>query len=282
MQPFLEALKYLPENINAAKSSPLGVVCLLLSLAFLLCLAFFFREGWKVKAGVLAGFFVCGFVGLLVGNSERTAARPVSDPPTTSMKPAGKVVDTKGDPVANAKVSIDPGGIPSFVLTTSDGGFQFNGFQPSANVQQLSVSHPDFENFVMNLRPDEIGTYQRLQLRSSRNGAKPAPVNKAVILSGRVLDDKGQPIENAEVTVEAGGDNPQLRTAYTRSDGAYSIEGFQRRANTVVVLRVRAKGFDPVSRDIDPSDRRIQEVRLAPAHRSAQQRDSQSAAPARG
>jgi hypothetical protein len=36
VQLFVEALKYLPENINAAKSSPLGVVCLLLSLAFLL------------------------------------------------------------------------------------------------------------------------------------------------------------------------------------------------------------------------------------------------------
>jgi VCBS repeat-containing protein len=214
---------------------------------------------------VLAGFFAFGFVSLLIGNSERTAREPVPDHPVATIKPAGKVVDSKGDPVANAKVSIDPGGIPSFVVSTSDGGFQFSGFHQSADVQQLTVSHQDFANFVMNLRPDDVGTFQRIQLRSKGKGAKAIAANKTVIMSGRVLDENGQPIANAEVIVEAGGDPPQHLTAYTRSDGAYSIGGFQPRANRLQepVMARRGGAATASSRRPLPSNSALSPSRLS-------------------
>src|SRR5205823_5969278 len=116
----VQALKFLPENINAAKTSPLGVVCLFMSLVFLIILAFFIRERWPVKAGAAAGFCIFGLTALMIGNSRRVDAE--TPKPTgkgleaQSPKPSGKVQDEDGQPVGNARVSIEPGGVPASVI----------------------------------------------------------------------------------------------------------------------------------------------------------------------
>lgn len=266
----IDALKYLPENINAAKSSPLAFICLLMSLAFLLSLAFFLKASTKVQLGVVAGFMVSGLLGLTIANSHRVEAAnqdakatPVQ--PATSVKPSGKVVDDMDQPIKGARVSIEPGSQPTQVLTDDYGRFEFSSFDPGASPAKLNVHHDGYANFSMNYDLKSAAVFQTVMLNRAPGKPGPAPSSGTITLTGDVSDQDRHPIAGATVIAESGGPSPQHRQTTTANNGHYIIPGFHPQPGAVISIKVSAPGYAPYENQITNDDVGLQQIQLTRA-----------------
>lgn len=265
----LDALKYLPENINAAKTSPLAFICLFVSLAFLLSLAFFLKASTKAKGAALAGFLVSGLLGLMIANAHRVEAAEQETktiPPPPSVKPSGKVVDSGGDPIAQARVSIEPGGQPVQVPTDNFGRFEFSSFDPGASPAKLIVHCDGYANFSMNYDLKSAAVFQTIVLNrvSVKQGPPPSP--GSITLTGDVADQNRHPVAGALVIAESGGQSPQVRQTSTANTGHYIISGFRPQHGLPITIKVNAQGFEPYEIKITDDDLGLQQIQLTPSH----------------
>ena len=107
---------------------------------------------------------------------------------------SGRVVDSGGEPVANAEVlySLQSNPPKSVVRTAEDGTFDFEFPRPESeewNRVDIVAVHPQHASGWQNLRAQSTANVE-IQLE------------KPTIISGRILNTAGEPIQNAEVQLK--------------------------------------------------------------------------------
>lgn len=254
--------EYVPAIVAAASKSPLGLASLFLLLLSLVALAYFRRAEWRVKA---ASFLVLILAGFGIFRAGVGAEVP------TGVTPTGKVVDERGTPVLRARVTIESQDAPPVVYTDSEGIYRFNDYAVRPGVGlRITVSAEGFENYERNLPPDDTGRFEVIRLnrvKEPRPTATETPKPpREMVLMVKVLDEDGNPVANAKVTVEAEGSPPWKDEGITDTDGYSRFPNYPLRPAAGAKIIVRAEGFKLLTRHLPPGARgRIEEVRLTKA-----------------
>ncbi|MCX7700837.1 MAG: carboxypeptidase-like regulatory domain-containing protein, partial [Gemmataceae bacterium] len=180
----------------------------------------------------------------------------------------GQVTDAEGNPIEKALVIVgnDPGwdSVPSKFPTDADGRFRLPAM-PTAHTT-LTVIAPSFAPQMRKLMvsPDLPPQYFRLE--------KGEPVTV------RVVDEKNQPIPNAVVHIENWNYSRSIATMQAVEHPPVPDTGIPQRTNAEgiwewksapkgkLTLRIYAKGFDEVVREVG-GETRAATVRLTPPHR---------------
>ena len=107
---------------------------------------------------------------------------------------SGRVVDSGGEPVANAEVlySLQSNPPKSVARTAEDGTFDFEFPRPESeewNRVDIVAVHPQYASGWQNLRAQSTANVE-IQL------------DKPTIISGRILNTAGEPVQNAEVQLK--------------------------------------------------------------------------------
>jgi protocatechuate 3,4-dioxygenase beta subunit len=127
----------------------------------------------------------------------------------------GKLVDGRGFGVAGVRVQIELPGEPSPRVTLSgeDGRFQLDAVRGKCVVTAFPLDQPTVREQI------EVATGQRQELVL-------ALAAQSHVLTARVLDRRGFPIEGARVRVEGTGQHsPGVRSASSGADGRVRIQG---------------------------------------------------------
>ncbi len=157
----------------------------------------------------------------------------------------GRVIDTEGNPVPNAEVTLHwpesaprrfgcrhPG--PADPATTDEQG-QFRFPPLSAGTYRVVVAHADYvwtgdsTAEVQGEVESYVGNFTLFA------GAK---------LHGRVIDSRSDPVASATITALGSGAEAPERTAISDTGGRFQLSGL---AHDLVQLRVRADGHPPVA-----------------------------------
>lgn len=138
----------------------------------------------------------------------------------------GTVTGTEGSPVEGAQVRVmletsfstaerrhaDSGRMAG-AATDADGYYSIRGLNPEASRAIVSVHHPEYA-------PAETS----FELRPGRN-RRDIELESGGHLSGLVLNDGGEPVEGAEVSVTRREDGDSRSDATTSGSGAFEIKG---------------------------------------------------------
>lgn len=177
----------------------------------------------------------------------RTGPVAVALQPATTVR--GQVVDSSGAPIAGAVVHIQPG--PSRVRslsslafmpifkTRSDGSFSFADLVPGGTYK-LFAKHPGHG-------------LTEVQVRTPPAGGKPSLLERIVLGSGitatgRVVDEAGDPVEGAEVTM-IGAESPVYGDVFEDASKASGVFSIPHLMPGPFILTVRRAGFAAFWRD---------------------------------
>lgn len=192
--------------------------------------------------------------GFLPATQEVEAAG--GDPILLTLKPAealtGTVVDAQGQPVEGARVALLTGSrdrLRPLASTMSDraGAFSIAAAQPGEH--HLAVQANGYRAWLQPLTV-EAGSSQPVEIRLSRGAA----------LSGRIVSERGEPIEGAGISLEAE-ETAGLIAPGTVSDadGAYRLEGLLDGPQQVRVLH---PDYLPVNRQVQLQEDAVQNFTL--------------------
>jgi hypothetical protein len=161
-------------------------------------------------------------------------------PETESI--GGRIIDEAKKPVANATIAMSvpqrlagPFVKMDFLPIKSDAEGRWNcDWTPKdADYMIVEVSHPDYEPI-------------QEETEGLRKGSAQHTMRRVNTLSGRVLDEKGQPVANASLILGAGNQIfPSRDTPETRSDERGHFE-FRRISAGQKLIGVKAEGFAPM------------------------------------
>ena len=164
-------------------------------------------------------------------------------PLTLAASLSGRVVDEGGRPVTGALVRIVPpaqGGMPGRLRvmrgagrlvfrTSADGTFHVTRLAAGED-QRLTVAHPDFE-------PKTIGG---LSLAPGSAKAVNVVLRRGLTLAGRVRDEAGRPVSDAEIEVGGGS---ALAALGARALGGAALAAARPRATSGADGRFEVKGL---------------------------------------
>ncbi|HWD90929.1 MAG TPA: sigma-70 family RNA polymerase sigma factor [Verrucomicrobiae bacterium] len=174
----------------------------------------------------------------------------------------GLVLDSAGKPVAGAQVGfnnqVDPAmdtriqsddfGWPFWMTATTDaqGHWQINRMAKEA-VHSIygSASHPDYVNSPM-IWPARDPAVEKQLLASTHTFY----IGHAVTVRGKVQDEAGQPVANADLLVGHASESGS-RKATNQNDGTFSIMGCQPGKN---VITAQAKGYAATTLEAEFTD----------------------------
>lgn len=164
-------------------------------------------------------------------------------------KVGGTVVDADGKPVAGVQVSITTPGIDTpteihyhllYEKTDAEGKWSLDGAPLNSDQLRVSLEHPKF-----------IRTWENLQDRADGR----YPLDPGLTLSGRVVDEQGQPIPKAHITVGRDRWGRTEKPTPVDKDGRYTVYALKPETTPVTA---EAPGFAPqivsatVERDVKP------------------------------
>lgn len=190
----------------------------------------------------------------------------------------GVVQDESGQPIANAKISVrrllNPGestfrDLPPFNEVTLDsdaqGRWEFRSLPANLSSISASVSHPDFVDAqFLSDGVDSRYVGGRFKFASALETNSVFTLRRGLTVTGRVLNEAGEPISGARLLLAEYrfGNNPP--TARTDEKGAFRFAG-AKEGNTF--LTVQANGFAPQMQavTVDAKTQPI-EFKLAPGH----------------
>ncbi len=175
-----------------------------------------------------------------------TAPRQLRVTLTSGRDAWGKVVDTEGNPVAKAEVTLHwPNAtrqrsqrrrpVPTDPATTDEQG-QFRFPALSVGRYQVALAHAEYVgtgDSTAEVKAGEAESY--LGDFTLLAGAQ---------LHGRVIDDRGGPVASATITALSSGAEAPERTAISDAEGRFRLSGL---AHDLVRLRVRADGHPPLA-----------------------------------
>lgn len=165
---------------------------------------------------------------------------------TISMAPGqlvgGTIVDPAGQPVAGAQVSITVPAVdtPSEIhytlfeeTTGADGQWRLYGAPLDLAGISLRIEHP---RFVTSGQPVQTGTVARYAL------------DPGLTLSGRVVDEAGQPVPDAHITVGRDRFGTLDKPVAVEKDGTYTVYALRKQSTWVTA---EAAGFAPVVKAVE-------------------------------
>jgi hypothetical protein len=149
----------------------------------------------------------------------------------------GVVVDDKGQPIANALVNPRvvfqkrPGdnmelGVGDDFTTDANGRWSFASVPDTDQEISAEISHPDLMPEWMTL-PRSI-----YELKESEEPHAEIKMQRGIVVSGRVVDDSGQPIVGAQLRTQM---SNVLRQATTDKEGKFALTGCKAGPTRVVI-----------------------------------------------
>ncbi|QNP90821.1 carboxypeptidase regulatory-like domain-containing protein [Corynebacterium lujinxingii] len=148
---------------------------------------------------------------------------------------SGKVVDESGHAVSGATVTLTgPDGTPRTVQVGADGSLNVDGLRPGEYTVRIEA--PGYEPVEQTIN---IGPGENKQLNVPGLVAKPGSI------SGDVIDDDGNPVAGATVTLTGPDGTP--RTVQVGADGSLNVDGLRPGEYTV---RIEAPGYEPVEQSV--------------------------------
>ncbi len=165
----------------------------------------------------------------------------------------GGVVDSEGAPIEGVKVrpSIKfkkrPGDIEELyvgtkITTDAEGRWRFDSVPVSMNEVGVEISHPNFRPNRRALTRSEFG------LQQEEPPVATIALQRGLTVTGRVTDEKGQPIAGALLRAKFSND---IREARTDANGDYTLVGCEPRT-TRVVVSAKGKATDMQEVRVDP------------------------------
>lgn len=166
-------------------------------------------------------------------------------------KIGGRVVDAEGKPVAGAQLSITtpatdtPSEIHYHLLyeqTAEDGSWSLDGAPLKVGGLNIQIDHPRFIKASQSVQDREDGRYQ---------------LDPGLTLSGRVIDQQGNPIPQAHITIGKDRWGRIDRPVAVNKDGSYTVYALTAQSTSVTA---EAAGFAPqvksatIERDAKPLD----------------------------
>lgn len=130
---------------------------------------------------------------------------------------AGQVVDADGNAVADAIVNYRNGELTGKVYTDNNGRFEIAVSAHETGVYQLFVNGRNLDS----------GEYKTVTVNGDVDGIiltlAPVTEDKSYIVSGRVVDSHGNPVEDAEVILKVGSDKIVYDKSSTDADGRFKF-----------------------------------------------------------
>jgi len=165
----------------------------------------------------------------------------------------GVVVDETGAPIEGVGVSPSiyfkklPGdtekfGVGASVKTDGEGKWRYDLVPVSKDYVFASFDHPKHQPLRMPLSREDY------ELKSGESPSKPIALPSGVTITGRVIDDQGQPIENALVRTKFVN---EIREAKTDKDGKYQIGGCEPKI-TRIVASAKGRAMELQELLVDP------------------------------
>lgn len=128
---------------------------------------------------------------------------------------AGQVVDAEGNAVADAIVNYRHGETTGKVYTDDNGRFEI----------AVSANETGEYQLFVNGRNLDSGEYESVTVNGDVDGViltlAPVTEDKAYVVSGRVVDSHGNPVEDAEVILKVGSDKVIYDKSSTDADGRF-------------------------------------------------------------
>jgi hypothetical protein len=156
-----EITKSVPQIIEEASKTPLGILALIILILGGLAYAFFRSQGPRVTLPV--------FAALLLGAAIYAYA--ASGVPTTEYQFSGRVseADSSALPIRQAKISLEGADARAPVYTDSEGTFVFTLVHPKTGYERLVVNADGHETYDLNISGNLEHVHPDIRLR--RNGA---------------------------------------------------------------------------------------------------------------
>lgn len=130
---------------------------------------------------------------------------------------AGQVVDADGNAVADAIVNYRNGELTGKVYTDDNGRFEI----------AVSANETGEYQLFVNGRNLDSGEYESVTVNGDVDGViltlAPVTEDKAYVVSGRVVDSHGNPVEDAEVILKFGSDKVVYDKSSTDADGRFKF-----------------------------------------------------------
>jgi len=151
---------------------------------------------------------------------------------------SGRVLDEAGKPIAGVKVSIDyayghfkpenfvvPSISDSQTTTDAEGRWRFETIMPGSDVKvRLRLTHPDYVSDKVRQIGGEIASKQSVTEWQIRDGSAVIVMQRGYVVTGKVMDSAGHPVENALV---AWGEDAYARLGSqdtrTKADGSFQL-----------------------------------------------------------
>nr|MDJ0976610.1 carboxypeptidase-like regulatory domain-containing protein [Planctomycetota bacterium] len=152
----------------------------------------------------------------------------------------GRIVRTDGTVLSGAWLTIETAdasdgwdAAKGWKTTGGEGTFTFLGL--SAGTYRMRVSHPEYAQLLT--EPFQIPKEGVVDLKDLK-------LKAGAVLSGRVTDDEGKPVEDATVSLIDQAGRPVFLFSFstTGSDGRYQVQGLELGRYTVTF---EAKGYSP-------------------------------------
>ena len=171
----------------------------------------------------------------------------------------GTVVDTAGTPIPDAKVQVsinykmlpndtDPVGLGAVVQTDEEGKWRYDLVPVSQDYVQVTIDHSKHQPLRMPLPRADY------EVKTGESPSTEIVLPSGVTITGSVIDDHGQPIENALVRAKF---FSEIREAKTDKDEKYAIIGCDQNAARVVASgrgRALELQFVRIAADMKPVD----------------------------
>ena len=189
--------------------------------------------------------------------SGRTS-NAVPDEATIELEAAwtvgGIVVDDAGEPIEGVEVSPSiefkklPGhtyqfGVGASFKTDANGEWRCDLIPVSEDYVFVAFDHPKHQPLRMPLPRKEY------EIKTGESPTKPIAMPSGVTISGRVIDDQGNPVENALVRTKFVN---EYREAKTDTDGKYSIAGCEPKM-TRIVVSAKGRALEMQELLVDPN-----------------------------
>lgn len=173
----------------------------------------------------------------------------------------GVVQDESGQPVRNVKISISALGTPgnqttidqlpftSTILTNDDKGrWEFRSLPQNFSSLSIAVSHPDYiEGRYLSDGADRAYVGERIKMATLLKTDTVFSLRKGLVVTGKVLNEKGEPIIGAKVLLGDSRFVSRPNTGRTDERGEFRLPGATPGST---YLTVQANGYAPESRPI--------------------------------